>query len=161
MEEQRPKSLTAKFAKDSAKVAKKPDHLSWGPYNTCPYSIAGMENSETNLTELQLTILNGMADDYEDVEQLYLYANRIRADDEHANIQFPRMLVELIVHLRDLVDEITNMLHEGYIEAKYSNDEEVAPLNPVNLALLHHYWFGATDKGAELWKARSKDSNDF
>jgi hypothetical protein len=120
-----------------------------------------MENSETNLTELQLTILDGMADDYEDVEQLYLYANRVPAEEEHANIRFPRMLVQVSFHLRDLVDEITNMLHQGYIEAKYSNDEEVAPLNPPNVALLHHYWFGATDKGTELWKARSKDSNDF
>ncbi len=120
-----------------------------------------MENSETNLTELQLTILDGMADDYEDVEQLHLYANRIWADEEHANIQFPRMLVQVSVHLRDLVDEITNMLHEGYIEAKYSNDEEVAPLNPLSVALLHHYWFGATHKGTELWKARSKGSHGF
>jgi hypothetical protein len=144
-----------------ATFAKKSDHSSWGPYNTCPYGMPGMENSETNLPPLQVTILDGMADDYEDVEQLYLYANRVGADEEHANIQFPRMLVEVVVHLRDLVDEITSMLHEGYIEAKYSNDEEVAPLNPVNLALLHHYWFGATDKGTELWKARSKDSNDF
>jgi len=32
-----------------------------------------MESSK--LTELQFTILDGMADEYEDVEQLYLYVN--------------------------------------------------------------------------------------
>lgn len=115
-----------------------------------------MENSKANLTELQLTILDGMADDYEDLEQLYLYANRIPAEEEHADVRFPRMLVQVSFHLRDLVDEIRNMLDQGYIEAKYSNDERVAPLNPLNIELLHHYWFGATDKGMTLWKAHSK-----
>jgi hypothetical protein len=52
------------------------------------------------------------------------------------------------------------MLREGYIEAKYSNDEELAPLRPMDLTALHHYWFGATDKGmqggglsARLWES--------
>ena len=38
--------------------------------------VAIMEESATKLTELQFAFLNGMADDYEDVEQLYLNANR-------------------------------------------------------------------------------------
>jgi len=77
-----------------------------------------------------------LADDYEDVEQLYLYANREFA--ESAQVRVP---------LRDIVGEITNMLREGYIEAKYSNDEELAPLRPIDFTALYHYWFGATDKG--------------
>ncbi len=119
----------------------------------CPYSTAGMENSETKLTELQFTILDGMADDYEDVEQLYLFANRDFAEEERADVRFPRILVQVHFQLRDVVDEITNMLRHGYIEAKISNDEEVAPLHPLNFAALHHYWFGATDKGKQFWKA--------
>jgi hypothetical protein len=50
-----------------------------------------MENLGTKLSELQFTILDGMADDYEDLEQLYLHANREFSDEEQANIQFPRI----------------------------------------------------------------------
>lgn len=106
---------------------------------------------ETKLTDLQFKILDGMADDYEDVEQLYLYANRDLAEEEHARVQFPRILVQVRFPLRDIIDEISKMLRQGYIEAKYSNDEEFAPLHPVNVAALHHYWFGATSKGKQCW----------
>jgi hypothetical protein len=116
-------------------------------------SVAGMENSNTKLTELQFAILDGMADDYEDVEQLYLFANHDFAEEEHASVQYPRMLVQVRFHLRDVVDEISNMLRQGYIQAKISNDEQVAPLQPLNFAALHHYWFSATDKGRQFWKA--------
>jgi hypothetical protein len=100
-------------------------------------SEATIQNGK-NLTDLQFTILNGMADDYEDVEQLYLYAN------EDSGERFP---------LRIIIDEIANMLREGYIVAKYSNNEQFAPLYPLNLSALHHYWLGATDKGTQYWKA--------
>lgn len=110
---------------------------------------------ELKLTELQFTILDGMADDYEDVEQLYLYANRESAQEEHANIQFPCMLVRVRFPLRQMLDEIANMLREGYIEAKISNNEEAAPLRPLDFTALHHYWFGATDRGTQAWKAYS------
>ena len=76
-----------------------------------------MENSQPELTELQFTILNGMADDYEDVEQLYLFANRDFAEEEHANVQGPRMLLQIRFYLREVVDEISSMLRQGYIEA--------------------------------------------
>ena len=114
-----------------------------------------MENPETKLTELQFTILNGMADDYEDLEQLFLYANRDVSEEEQTHIQFPRVLVEVRFPLRDLIDEIGNLLRAGFIEAKYSNDEQVAPLRPVDFAALHHYWFDATEKGTRAWKAHS------
>lgn len=115
--------------------------------------MAVMENSETKLTELQFKILDGMADDYEDVEQLYLYANSEFAEEEERNVEFPRMLIQVRFPLRDIVDEIANMLLQGYIAAKYSNEEQVAPLHPLNFAGLHHYWFGATDKGTQFWNA--------
>lgn len=111
-----------------------------------------MEQSDGGLTELEFTILDGMADDYEDVEQLYLYANRRPAEENKADIQFPRMLIEVRFALRDILDVIAKMLREGYIEAKYSNDEEIAPLHSVDFTALHHYWFGATHKGIEAWK---------
>src|SRR6267142_2077068 len=91
--------------------------------------VAIMEESATKLTELQFAILNGMADDYEDVEQLYLNANREFAEEKLSSVQLPRTLVQVRFPLRDIVDE-TNMLREGYIEAKYSNDEGLAPLRP-------------------------------
>jgi hypothetical protein len=103
-----------------------------------------MGDSEAKLTELQFTILNGMADDYEDVEQLYLYANQLQFSSTSAQVSFP---------LREIVDEIANMLSEGYIEAKYSNDEKLAPLSPINFTAMHHYWFGVTDKGMRAWKS--------
>jgi len=118
-----------------------------------------MENPETKLNELQLTILDGMADDYEDVEQLYLYVNGDFSEEERANIQYPRMLLQVRFPLRDLIDEISTLLNEGYIEVKYSNRERGAPFNepgkpirPVDFTELHHYWFGATEKGTQAWK---------
>jgi len=120
-----------------------------------------MENPESKLNELQLTILDGMADDYEDIEQIYLYANRDFSEEE-ANIQYPRMLVQVRFPLRDLIDEIRTLLEEGYIEVKYSNGEQGAPFNepgkpirPVDFTELHHYWFDATEKGKHAWKAHS------
>ena len=111
-----------------------------------------MEGPEAKLTELQFTILDGMADDFEDVEQLYLHANRDHAAEEQAGVQFPQMLVQVRFPLRDIIDEIVNMLREGYIKANVSNDEELAPLRPLNFTLLHHYWFGPTRRGQEAWK---------
>ena len=108
------------------------------------------------MTELEFTVLDGMADDYEDVEQLYLYANRRLLEENKAAIRFPHMLIEVRFALRDILDVIAKMLREGYIEAKYSNDEEIAPLRPVDFTALHHYWFGATHKGIEAWNAAVK-----
>ena len=106
-----------------------------------------------DLTKLQYLILDGMADDYEDIEQLYLFANRHFKDEERSEIEYPSKVVRARYPLREIIDEISTMLRDGYIEAKYSNDEQFAPLNPVDYAALHHYWFGATDKGAKAWKS--------
>ncbi len=93
----------------------------------------------TMLTELQFKILDGMADDCEDVEQLYLYAN-----PDLPQVRWP---------LRDVVDEVAKMLRDAYIAPKHSNNQAVAPLEPVNFTALHHYWFEATPKGTEAWKS--------
>ncbi len=111
------------------------------------------------LTEVQFTILDGMADDYEDIEQLYLYANRDLAREAEQDIELPRALLQVRFPLRSIVDGIATLLREGYIEAKYSNDEKVAPLRPLNFTALHHYWFGATAKGTEARKAYSRIEN--
>ena len=116
-----------------------------------------MENSETKLTPLQFRILNGLADDYEDVEQLYLYANRDVAEVEHSDVRSPLVSVQIRFPLRDIVDEISNMLRLGYIVAKYSNDEKLAPLHSPNVGALHHYWFAASDKGTQYWKAQARN----
>ena len=111
-----------------------------------------MENSETKLTELQFWILDGMADDYEDIEQLYLYANRRFSEERRRNVEFPLILVQVRFPLRDVLDEVAKMLRQGYVDALISNDEQIAPLRPLNLSALHHYWFRATDRGAEAWR---------
>src|SRR5690242_5078287 len=116
-----------------------------------------MGDSEAKLTDLQFTILDGMADDYEDLEQLYLYANREFAEESQATVEFPRMVIQVRSPLREIVDEIANMLDEGLIHARYSNDEKLAPLQPLDFTLLHHYWFGPTDKGTKAWKANRSD----
>jgi hypothetical protein len=105
------------------------------------------------LTELQFTILNGLADDYEDVEQLYLFANRDVEREQEANVQLPHMLLRHRFFLREIAEELARMLRDGYIEAKYSNDERLAPLQPLNFAELHHYWFRPTAAGTAAWKA--------
>ncbi len=107
------------------------------------------------LTELQFKILDGMADDYEDIEQLYLYANRNFDVERRLEIALPLMVIGLQFPLHDVIDELRDLLRDGLVEAKYSNDEKVAPVSRVDSALLHHYWFGATEKGWQAWKARS------
>jgi hypothetical protein len=112
-----------------------------------------MENSAPRLSELQFNILDGMADDFEDIERLYLYANRQFDEERRAGLEFPLMVIRERFPLRDLVDEIGRMLQQGYIEAMISNDERIAPQGPVNFAALHHYWFGPTAQGKRAWKA--------
>lgn len=103
-----------------------------------------MTDSEAKLTELQFVILDAMADDAENIEQIYLSAN---SDFVEAN----RLHVKYLLHI--LIDEVVHMLKEGYIEAKYSHNGGVAPLVPVNLAALHYYWFAPTEKGRVAWDA--------
>jgi hypothetical protein len=86
-------------------------------YDVKPHQVSGagsaiMEESATKLTELQFAILNRMADDYEDVEQLYLNANREFAEEKLESVQLPRALVQVRFPLRDIVDEITNRVRE-------------------------------------------------
>jgi hypothetical protein len=107
---------------------------------------------ETDRTSTQHSP-RGMADDYEDIEQLYLYANRAIVEDGVDNLQVPPIFSQIRFPLRDLVDEVANLLREGYVEPKYSNDEELAPLHPVNPNVLHHYWFGPTDNGNRAFSA--------
>ncbi len=112
-----------------------------------------MEQGQIELTELQFRILDGIADDYEDVEQLYLFVNRDFAAESELGVRFSRNVIEVRFSLRELMDEIANMLDEEFIEAKHSSDEKVAPLNAFNLKLLHHYWFGPTEKGHRAWSS--------
>lgn len=108
-----------------------------------------MPNFDSELTELQYLILDGMADDYENIEQLYLYANRDWDEEKRLGVEFPLKVYR--DHM--LIDEVAAMLHDGHIEAKYSNDENIAPLEPLDFTLLHHYWFGPTAKGLRAWEA--------
>jgi hypothetical protein len=119
-----------------------------------------MTQSDVALTELQFLLLDGMADDYEDIEQLYLFANRDLAEEKRAKIEQPHKILRDEYPLREIVDEIALMIQKEYVFAKYSNDEQVAPLSPLNTALLHHYWFGATEKGIRAWKAFQNRSVD-
>jgi hypothetical protein len=48
------------------------------------------------------------------------------------------------------------MLEEGFIKPDFSNDEKLAPLGAVSLSEFHHYWFGPTQKGKEVWAAGPK-----
>ena len=118
------------------------------------------DDSDKKLSELQFVILDGMADDYENIEQLYLYANRDFAEEERLGIEPPRMVVRDHHPLHTIIDEIAAMLEEEYIEAKYSNDEDFAPLRPLDFAVLHHYWFGATEKGRRAWEAHRQAAPD-
>ncbi|HEV2114405.1 MAG TPA: hypothetical protein VGR48_00170 [Terriglobales bacterium] len=119
-----------------------------------------MEGSKSKLTELQFTILDGMADDWEDLEQLYLYANREWAEERKANVHYPHMLLQVRFLLRDIMGEMRNMLREGLIEAKVSNDKELAPLRrPIDFTAFYDYWFGPTAKGIEAWKTYSADKS--
>jgi hypothetical protein len=61
-------------------------------------------------------------------------------------------LPQVRIPLRDVVDELTRMLREGYIAIKHSNNEAAATLHPVEFTALHYYWFEATDKGTEARK---------
>jgi len=62
-----------------------------------------MEKAGAALTELQFTILDGMADDYEDAEQLYIYANRKLREEQQIAIDSPNMLLCVRFPLRELM----------------------------------------------------------
>jgi hypothetical protein len=100
------------------------------------------EKNDAQIAELRFHILHSMMDDAEDIEQVYLSANR----DELFKGRQPRF------HLREIIDEMKFMLQEGYIRAHFSNDEKQAPLDDVNLPLFHHYWFSPTKTGKEAWQ---------
>ena len=69
-----------------------------------------MEEAKAALTELQFTILDGIADDYEDVEQLYIYANRQLHEEQQVGVQFPKMMLHVRIPLREVMDEIKGLL---------------------------------------------------
>jgi hypothetical protein len=112
-----------------------------------------MEDSQTKLTQIQFTILDGLADDYENVEQLYLYANGEYVAGAQAEGHCPRVVIEVRFPLRDLLDGIGEMLRAGYIAVQYSDDERVARVRPVDFSALHYYWFGVTEAGKREWIA--------
>lgn len=119
-----------------------------------------MSDSDTELTELQFLILDGMADDYENIEQLYLFVNRDLVEERRLTLEFPRQIIRVRYALHTVIDVIAEMLREGYIEAKYSNDKDLAPLRSLDFAGLHHYWFGPTEKGTKLWEAHPHPTSD-
>jgi hypothetical protein len=60
--------------------------------------MSSMKNDEIpeNVTELQLKILHGLTDDYEDVEQLDLWVNR----ENEEKVQMRQLLDEILSLLR-------------------------------------------------------------
>ena len=97
-----------------------------------------------------------MADDYEDIEQLYMCANRDLSVESEKGVRFPLVVMLGRFALRDVVDEIANMVREGYVEAKYSNLQDFVPDHPLDFTAIHHYWFGPTPKGKAAWKAHAQ-----
>ena len=91
-----------------------------------------------SITQIQFGVLDGIMDDAEDVEQLYLGLHE----------QFT---------LHEVIDAVTLLLRDGMIEVKYTNDERIAPVKPINLATIHHYWFGPTAKGKAAWQQKRAD----
>jgi hypothetical protein len=99
------------------------------------------------LTELQSAIINAMMDDYEDVEQVYLGINRecLETTNEPTYGQPKWRLV-------DMVDEMLRMWEDGLISAHTLSTEGAAPLNRIDHAGIHNYWFAPTEKGKAEWK---------
>jgi hypothetical protein len=97
------------------------------------------------ITKLQFHTLNAMMDDAEDVEQLYLAVTR-------------DCLLQPRFSLGVIIDVIRLMVDEGYIKANYTNDARLAPLESLNVSLLHHYWFSPTQKGKQSWEAHQSHS---
>jgi hypothetical protein len=94
-------------------------------------------------TELQFQILNVMMDDAEDVEQIYLAANRRSLETGSIQPEYP---------LGEIVDELGALLRRGYVEAPKFCNESSLP-QPPDSSLLHHYWFSPTEKGKQVWEA--------
>jgi len=99
------------------------------------------------LTQLQFEILNARMDDYEDVEQVYLTINRefleSRAEPNYGQPKYRLVLV---------IDEMRQMLEDGFIKAHISWDENLAPVSQLNQAALHYYWVAPTDRGKDQWE---------
>lgn len=100
------------------------------------------------LTELQFTIINAMMDDYEDVEQVYLDINRKALGETHEpNCGQPKY------RLVEIVDEIPGLLEEGLIRAHILSKEGAAPIDQIDPAHIHDYWFAPTEKGKGEWES--------
>jgi hypothetical protein len=92
-----------------------------------------------------------MMDDAEDVEQVYLCINHSKFETTNSlSPEYP---------LRDIVDEVMQLLESGLIEAKYTNDESAAPLSEINSALIHNYWFYPTENGRAAWKGYQREDS--
>jgi hypothetical protein len=105
------------------------------------------ERDDAEIAKLRFHILDLMMGDAEDVEQIYVSANRDGLLKEQLQPQFA---------LRDIIDEMKLMLGEGHIKSHFSNDEKLAPLHNINLLLFHHYWFSPTKSGKEAWQIKSE-----
>jgi hypothetical protein len=81
-----------------------------------------------------------MADDAEDVEQIYLTANRDSLGAGSTQPKYP---------LRDIIDGVNFLLKDGQIRAAFCNDPNLPSQVPGGL--MHHYWFSPTDKGEHTW----------
>jgi len=99
--------------------------------------------SRPRLRDLQFEILNAMMDDPEDVEQIYLAANRNSFNARSIQPEHP---------LRDIIDMLNSLLKGGYIEAPNFCNKSSLP-QPPETSLLHHYWFSPTEKGKQAWEA--------
>jgi len=97
-----------------------------------------------SISRLQFEILNAMADDMENVEQVYLSVNELYLGNERFPVRYL---------LTQVIQEMASMLEEGFIEVKMSDDQALAPLHPVNPEKLQYYWFAPTPKGKTEWDA--------
>ena len=91
---------------------------------------------------------------------MFLYANRDFAAENDARISRPHIVLRGQYPLREIIDEIGCMLRDGYVFAKYSNNEEIAPLESLSFSVLNHYWFGPTQKGTEAWSAYKEQTTE-
>ncbi len=90
-----------------------------------------MSTKHKQLTTLQEQIIDALANDYEDIEQLRGMLDQPTPDEE-------------------LKSALSALIKEGYVACYQPTKTEMKPVAHPDCQQLDDYWFGLTDKGEQL-----------
>lgn len=82
------------------------------------------------LTDVQMTILDYLQDDYEDIEQLWTMIRR-----------------EIGYSIGELKAALKNLIKQGYVRCYEPADTKLVEVEELDLERIDEYWFDLSEKG--------------